>query len=1079
MVVADPSTLKGIPELFETDSGESLIARTESLATFRELGPPDLCRIEKHNPKSTTLKDISSYHFALGVDCSSSASLAAYLNSLSYTLVSPTPKTPNPWKIKSGTYCCFNAFSRVDVRVEVRIPGGVESYVVDLRGDKHKINNPEIWQETYVSAMLRAILDDNDEPDGNDGNPILGLRKMDPLDTLNSEKKFLEAAASEFWKGWQLGTVPEVQIATFFSNHLTNGIMKYFRDAGRLDQAAAFFEPLFTKDPEVGAVLAASYFGNDNEVKGVKVLYESLKKNPSSYGLLIAQVDFLINKKKLDTAVTLAKLAVVAAPSEYVTWAKLTQVYIALRDFESALLALNSCPMFSYCERDSQRMPPPARTHLPLRPDPRPDELATALPTSGGSSGGIGSLANSADELSDPRENQVHPELARLPALSLRGTFSSAYALLIQIVGETGWDELLKFRSRVFVMEEEYRIHRAITEEARKEEIENDLEEVEERSGGGNNNKTDNVEKTKVEINGGSLEEDEEEDEENKLGEGPTKNGAPDLEKEKLEELENFESIRLTPQPGDENDDGGGGGEKLTPGAGEKKGLSIDEMMRRASNDVEGDEDEESVQTGVDKMGAVEGVRKLTATPNPRPKRTPINFTFRNKRLCEKWLDNLFMVLYNDLRLYTALKQEMTQYLPGSKTPLALRKTGAEWEVYGDLAGRLLHPEDAKTAYRFCLEQKFSIKSWLKILAMEAEEGNTREALIAVNKVVYPSPIAQAIFKLIGRHGYQKVHNVLIALNVPARNFKLIMRYYEYAQMVGFVVTAGAAATINDVDYAMGMVTLATLVFMVYTDSYDVGRIRTRTQRRRGVDVLLLMRRPAVWVRAMVYLDGLAFFVFYLADAVRSASPCAFFLGLRLAAQTLWALKDAFKFGFVVFRALAIVANKRRWPVYAAWAVSLLLYALYNYAHFAYLFANSANPALACDPDTREPAFVPLIALYLFWAAVEISMSALIVVKMSLSLARVRRANFAVEIYKKYKSKEEMRLLIACLGMLAVTGLTITRAIQGPTASGIPRKSPFAINKLVFVTMQLLLVLNSASGKANYASSNDASNAQI
>lgn len=32
---------------------------------------------------------------------------------------------------------CFNAFSRVDVRVEVKIPGGVESYFVDVRGERY------------------------------------------------------------------------------------------------------------------------------------------------------------------------------------------------------------------------------------------------------------------------------------------------------------------------------------------------------------------------------------------------------------------------------------------------------------------------------------------------------------------------------------------------------------------------------------------------------------------------------------------------------------------------------------------------------------------------------------------------------------------------------------------------------------------------------------------------------------------------------------------------------------------------------------------------------------------------------
>lgn len=32
---------------------------------------------------------------------------------------------------------CFNAFSRVDMRVEVKIPGGVKTHVIDERGNKY------------------------------------------------------------------------------------------------------------------------------------------------------------------------------------------------------------------------------------------------------------------------------------------------------------------------------------------------------------------------------------------------------------------------------------------------------------------------------------------------------------------------------------------------------------------------------------------------------------------------------------------------------------------------------------------------------------------------------------------------------------------------------------------------------------------------------------------------------------------------------------------------------------------------------------------------------------------------------
>ena len=85
---------------------------------------------------------LGSYHYVSGVDASSSASLAAYLNSLTYT-VEEAPSWffssgagKGGYKIRGGAFCSFNAFSRVDVRVEVKIPGGVEAYVIDLRGER-------------------------------------------------------------------------------------------------------------------------------------------------------------------------------------------------------------------------------------------------------------------------------------------------------------------------------------------------------------------------------------------------------------------------------------------------------------------------------------------------------------------------------------------------------------------------------------------------------------------------------------------------------------------------------------------------------------------------------------------------------------------------------------------------------------------------------------------------------------------------------------------------------------------------------------------------------------------------------
>ena len=110
-------------------------------------------------------------------------------------------------------FSCFNAFSRVDMRVDVKIPGGVRPYVIDLRGERcvfttsiHSLSfflqNPrheathEMWQETYVSALLRAILYSDDAT-----YFLEAYRKLDPIPSPEGEIRFLQAAEALFSKG--------------------------------------------------------------------------------------------------------------------------------------------------------------------------------------------------------------------------------------------------------------------------------------------------------------------------------------------------------------------------------------------------------------------------------------------------------------------------------------------------------------------------------------------------------------------------------------------------------------------------------------------------------------------------------------------------------------------------------------------------------------------------------------------------------------------------------------------------------------------------------------------------------------
>lgn len=73
----------------------------------------------------------------------------------------------------------------------------------------------------------------------------------------------------------------------------------------------------------------------DEEVKGVQIMANAIRDNSQSYTLLHAQCDFLRSKGKHEWALKLARQAVNCAPSEFVTWEKLTEVYTELGQFES------------------------------------------------------------------------------------------------------------------------------------------------------------------------------------------------------------------------------------------------------------------------------------------------------------------------------------------------------------------------------------------------------------------------------------------------------------------------------------------------------------------------------------------------------------------------------------------------------------------------------------------------------------------------------------------------------------------------------------------------------------------------
>ena len=77
-----------------------------------------------------------------------------------------------------------------------------------------------------------------------------------------------------------------------------------------------------------------TYF-TDEEVKAVQVMNNAVNDSNQSYTLLHVECEFLRSKGKYEWALKLARQAVNSAPSEFVTWEMLTQVYMDLGEYEN------------------------------------------------------------------------------------------------------------------------------------------------------------------------------------------------------------------------------------------------------------------------------------------------------------------------------------------------------------------------------------------------------------------------------------------------------------------------------------------------------------------------------------------------------------------------------------------------------------------------------------------------------------------------------------------------------------------------------------------------------------------------
>lgn len=697
-----PPTLASIPEVKEEYPGSCLIERTARLPQFIELGPPDLCNIHKYSANAKRENEIGTFLYFTGVDTSNTASIAAHLQNIANLMTNKLQYwfgEKKHWKVPELTYCSFNAFSKVDMRVTVHIPGKFDVQVINQEGKliHEKLSTDELeklWMETFLTSIVRSVLESEDGDDVNKVGGLVEVRKINPFNNGIASKEllnnFLNSFEELFFEGGKLGCSVEIPQPTTINNYLVDGFIKIIQLTQSYDRGIEILQRLHKVETGVISLIARLQLLKQDEIGAVKTMNQGILENKRDSDLLVLQSEFCLDKKKPDLALELAKQAVKSSPSDFKTWAILVKVYTKLGDFENALLTLNSCPMNSHKEKYHLKRVVPIRSnddlHLPSPMDVTLDEVSNVQ------SNDVGF-----------EQRNLDPSLASLPAANLKSTFAKAYDLLTEIVVKTGWEVLLKYRAKVFVMEEEYRKDR-------------------QSSSNGFHSRKNSTTSTS------------------------TANGT---------------------EGGSEVDASSTVGIK-SPGKGS------------STADVASYDDE-----------------------------------FRKKRLCERWLDNLFMLLYEDLRVYTMWQAESLHF---QAQQMEYKKTTLEWEILGSIAFRLKHFKEGSVAFANALSGRFSAKSQLELLRYYVME---RSKLLTKNSTNQSSAFI---------HSYTKMMNQLNEKILESIIKLLVWNHRWYSDFSSFLLLA-----LSDLVSWEGSVKITSSVTALYSETKPVSASNTDHVGNRGV----------------------------------------------------------------------------------------------------------------------------------------------------------------------------------------------------------------------------------------------------
>ena len=381
-----------------------------------------------------------------------------------------------------------------------------------------------------------------------------------------------------------------------------------------------------------------------------------ISEAPSVYPQLS---EFLLSRGELEKADHFASESLKSFPNDFSNWRRLIQIKIARGQIAKALTILNNAPMTS-ANGDGDF----------YKSLPKP--VLISLPGTGG--------------LSGPDSHQS--VLEKLKAPGLKGTFKEAYELLIEIYKAIGWDDLLEFRSKVFIMEREL--------------------------------------------------------------------------------LGNTESLPV---------------------------------LEMGVHSVSVIDDDPKGPLNRDLKSPLNEPVHLLSLPDT-------NFLSKTgKKLCERWLDNLILILFEDLRIFSLFKEELSGKSASSITSThSVNHSLREWLLLGKLSKRLGHLEESKLAHQKCLfitaaapslqfynQLKMINSALIALIQIYCKEGRVQLSILCTlrllnsqrslySSLLHPTRVSFDLCGLIERVGLKRVESEMRTCGEESEGKKKLEEFLEFVK---------------------------------------------------------------------------------------------------------------------------------------------------------------------------------------------------------------------------------------------------------------------------------------------------------